>query len=113
MRREGAVYAAVHETLGKRVALKVILRELAADTAIRQRFFDEARAAAAVDSPHLVEVLALATLDDGRACLVMEFCDGESVAELIRARRRLPPAEAVSIAAEALWGLHAAHQRSR
>jgi serine/threonine-protein kinase len=103
----GAVYLGVHAALGKRVAVKVMLAAARGD-ALR-RFFDEARAAAALDSPRIVEVIDLASLPDGRTYMMMEYLAGESLLQHARRRGKIPAAEVVAIAAQALDGLALAH----
>ncbi len=105
----GEVFLAVHPTLDKRVAIKVLLGESARDPELRRRFFEEARAAAALDNPHIVGVHDLAELPDGSSYMAMDFLEGESLARHLARRGRLPAAEAVAIALEALEGLAAAH----
>jgi serine/threonine-protein kinase len=107
----GAVYVGIHPTLGKRVAVKVLLAELAGSEELRRRFFEEARAAAALDHPGVVEILDLALLPDGRCYILMEHLDGESLGAMLRRRGPLPPAEACAIAVQILSALAAAHAR--
>ena len=52
----GAVYAAQHSLIGKRAAVKVLLPELSRDPEMVQRFFNEARSAALIHHPGLVEI---------------------------------------------------------
>jgi eukaryotic-like serine/threonine-protein kinase len=82
----GTVYEARHPTLGKRVALKVIKGTLAGDPVARERFMREARAIALVSHPHVVDVFDLG-IDEGRAFIVMELLDGETL-EALLARAR-------------------------
>jgi serine/threonine-protein kinase len=74
-----AVYEAVHISLNKRVAVKVLAAELSASTVVIERFFREARAAASVKSPHIVDVYDSGRLDDGRPFIAMELLEGESL----------------------------------
>jgi serine/threonine protein kinase len=106
----GAVYELVHPTIGKRLALKVLHPEFAARPDIVQRFFDEARAVNLIRHPNIVDVLDFAVLDDGRPYLTMEFLDGEALADHLRRRGVLPPADAVAIARQVAAALAAAHR---
>src|SRR5687767_7601391 len=74
----GAVFVGEHVTIGKQAAIKVLLpgRGAAADA---QRFFNEARAAARIRHPGIVEVFDFGSVDD-TSFLVMELLDGESLA---------------------------------
>src|SRR5258708_32369186 len=66
-----AVYEAEHVNIGKRVAVKVLASELASSPVVIERFFREARAAARVKSPYLVEVYDSGRLEDGRPFIAM------------------------------------------
>ena len=74
-----AVYESEQLSLGKRVAVKVLAAELAASTIVIERFFREARAAASVRSPYIVDVYDSGRLDDGRPFIAMELLEGESL----------------------------------
>lgn len=74
-----AVYEAEQLSLGKKVAIKVLAAELAASTIVIERFFREARAAASVRSPYIVDVYDSGRLDDGRPFIAMELLEGESL----------------------------------
>jgi serine/threonine-protein kinase len=95
------------------VVLKRVLPHLARQTAFVDMFLDEARIVARIQHPNVVAVNEL-TRDEGELFMVMEYLEGESVAGLSRrvvARgRKLPPALAAYIVAEACAGLHAAHE---
>jgi len=79
----GAVYEAEHTALGRVVALKVLVPALAQDAEAVARFEREARSAAAIGHPGIVEVFDLG-VDEGRAFLVMERLEGEELAVRIR-----------------------------
>lgn len=90
----GVVYEALHETIARRVAIKLLNRECAHHTDVINRFFNEARATNLIDHPSVAQVSDFGQLGDGRAYIVMELLKGESLA---RRRRRLgvcarPPA---------------------
>jgi serine/threonine protein kinase len=71
----GAVYLAEDESLGRRVALKVIKSEWADDPGFRRRFEDEARNAAAIEHPNVVPVFSAGVLD-GRLHIAMRYVEG-------------------------------------
>ena len=106
----GIVYGAEHTQLGKPAALKMLLPQLSADPAIVQRFFNEARAASAIDHPCIVEVYDFGTHTDGRAYLVMEMLKGESL-EVRLKRAPMTAIEGATIVAQIAGGLAAAHAR--
>jgi serine/threonine-protein kinase len=106
----GMVYRAEHTQLGRPAALKMLLPQLSSDPAIVQRFFNEARAASAIDHPGIVEVYDFGTHTDGAAYIVMALLKGESLEQRLR-RGPLPPIEGASIVAQVLGALSAAHTR--
>ncbi|MGE0707154.1 MAG: protein kinase [Planctomycetota bacterium] len=93
----GVVYEARHPTLGSRVALKVMLDpELGGDG--EARFLSEARTCAVLVHPNVARVLD-AGRDRGHPYLVMDFVEGESLADRLKRAGRLPQAEAARIGA--------------
>ena len=105
----GSVYEAQNVAIGKRVALKFVLVEKSADSAMLARFHREARAISAIDSAHIVQVFDTGETREGEPFLVMELLQGESLAARIRRQGRVEVAEAVTFAIEALRGLRRAH----
>jgi serine/threonine protein kinase len=104
----GSVYAAVHEIIDKRVAIKILRREVSDNEEIVARFVGEARAVNRIRHPNIVDVFGYGTTDDGRCFLVMELLEGESLASRLQYDRpRL--AEACAILTEILRALEAAH----
>ena len=106
------VHRAHDERLGRDVAIKVLLPNLAADPATAQRFEREARAMASVAHPGLVAVFDVDAGDPGAGrepFVVMELCPGGSLANRMGPERPLPPDELVPIlvaVADALGALH-------
>ncbi len=84
-----SVYSAVHRN-GKRVAIKVLRPELAADARLKKRFLREGYLANRVDHEAAVSVIDDGTSDEGFVFLVMEFLEGTNLAELSREMRREP-----------------------
>jgi WD40 repeat protein/Flp pilus assembly protein TadD/tRNA A-37 threonylcarbamoyl transferase component Bud32 len=82
----GVVYEAEQLSLGRRVALKVLPFAAVMDPRSLQRFKNEARAAAALDHPHVVKVYAVGA-ERGVHYIAMQFIDGRTLADLIRERR--------------------------
>jgi eukaryotic-like serine/threonine-protein kinase len=104
----GAVYRAVDETLGRQVAVKVLRRELADDPTFLERFRREARAAAGLSHPGVAGVYDYGELG-GQPFIVMELVEGETLAERLAARCRLPWREAFAIGEQVAAALAAAH----
>ena len=107
----GTVYQAEHLGHGRRYALKVLRGTVVArDRTAAARFLREARTAARVRHPGIVEVFGFGYLPDGRPYFVMELLAGESLAARV-ARGPLPPPEVVAIARQLATALAAAHDR--
>jgi len=107
----GTVYSVEHIALGRQYALKVLrTRVIERDATAAQRFLREARTAARVHHPNIVDVFDFGHLPDGRPYFVMELLEGESLADRV-ARGPLPPAEVVTIARQLGEALAAAHDR--
>ncbi|MDC0741936.1 serine/threonine-protein kinase [Polyangium mundeleinium] len=103
-----AVYEAVDDVRGHRVAVKLLHRELSQNTEIVQRFEREAEAASRIGSEHIVLVYGAGASPEGRF-IVLEYLDGGTLADLLRKRRPLPAEEAVSLVVQLLAGLSKAH----
>ena len=104
----GVVYRATQLPLGRRVALKVVAPERAADPVFHARFERETRLAAAIDHPNVIPVYE-AGEQDGRLYLVMRWVEGGDLQRLIASSSRLDPALAAAIVAQVGAGLEAAH----
>ena len=106
----GQVFLAEHATLRRQVALKVLPPRQALDPANVERFYREARAAAALDHPNIVHAYDVAC-DRGTHFLVLEYIDGETLDRALARRQRLPVGEAVGHAVQAAAGLQHAHDK--
>ncbi|HEY4183619.1 MAG TPA: protein kinase [Polyangia bacterium] len=107
----GAVYEAKHTIIGKRVAVKVLLEKFLTKSDFVARLLQEARLASAIGHEHIVDVTDFGTTDDGRAFVVMEFLDGESLAQLVMREAPLPVERALRIARQVASALGAAHAK--
>ncbi len=90
---EGAmavVYAGFDPDIERKVAIKCLHREVAADPAYRRRFLIEARAAGHLTHPHIVTIFDVGETDDGRSYIAMERLPGETLASAV-ARTGFPP----------------------
>jgi serine/threonine-protein kinase len=95
--------------LDRPVALKRLAENLARDEDLQRRFVREARLAARLAHPNVVRVFDVGEDDDGRPFIAMEFVEGETLAELLGRRGRLPPAETAALGMQMCAGLAAAH----
>ncbi|HEU4411217.1 MAG TPA: protein kinase [Polyangiaceae bacterium] len=105
------VWAATHELLRGRVALKLLSRERAGEPRFVRRFLREARWAAKLRSRHTARVYDADVLDDGTPYIVMELLEGVSLGQHLRARGPLPVREAVGWALQVCSALDEAHGR--
>jgi eukaryotic-like serine/threonine-protein kinase len=105
----GQVFRATHTTLGRHYAVKVLNADArSSDPESAARFLREARAAARIKHPHIVDVFDFGYLADGRPYLVMELLDGQSLAAEV-ATGALEPRIAISMARQLASALRAAH----
>ena len=109
----GFVYAARHAIIDKRVAMKVLRKDAAAqDESAAQRFIVEARAASKIGHQNIVDITDFGVLNDGHAYFVMEFLDGPTLGLVVHREKQLQPLRAVRIAIQIARGLAAAHEKS-
>lgn len=105
----GSVYEGLHLVLGTRVAIKVLHPDLARRTGLVERFLQEARVAAQIRSPHVVQVTDVDRTADGHAYIVMELLEGEPLSSVLDRQRRLPVPTACEYTQQILAALEAAH----
>jgi tRNA A-37 threonylcarbamoyl transferase component Bud32 len=104
------VYRARDTRLDRVVALKMLRENFGGDAEFQRRFQREARAAASLNHPNLVDVYDYGP--SGRTYYIaMEYVEGGSLKDRIRAAGRLPPGEARDVAQQVLSALEAAHAR--
>jgi eukaryotic-like serine/threonine-protein kinase len=105
----GVVYLAREQRLDRLVAIKV-LPPAVDDSDLRERFLREARTAAQLSHPNIVPIFRADEIGD-LAFFSMGYVDGESFADRIKTRGRLPAGEVVRVLREAAWALAYAHAR--
>ncbi len=103
----GEVWSAWDQRLERRVALKQILPQRAGDPELRERFLREARAAARLSHPAIVQIYDLVAAEGGD-WIVMEMVDGRSLEDLL-AGGPISPTRAIGLGIEIAGGLAAAH----
>src|SRR3954469_5895846 len=103
----GEVWQASDVLLGRRVAVKVLKPEYAADPHFVERFRNEARHTASLSDPGIANVFDYGEVGD-KAYLVMEFVDGEPLSTVLERDGRLTPASTLDIVGQAALALQAA-----
>jgi serine/threonine-protein kinase len=105
----GVVYSGVHPLLGRKVAIKVLNRQVA-NPESAARFLQEARAASRLRHQNIVDVFAFGQMPDGHYYQVMELLEGESLRALLHRDGPLTLAQARAVIVGVLSGLGAAHR---
>lgn len=106
----GSVYKGSHLALDKTVALKILPPEMMRQKTALERFQREARAAARLEHPNIVQVLNVGH-DGGCHFIVMQYIPGESLARMVQRRGAIPWREALALVRDAARGLERAHQQ--
>ncbi|HVJ79671.1 MAG TPA: serine/threonine-protein kinase, partial [Planctomycetia bacterium] len=105
----GTVFLAIHQTLGRKVAIKVLPANAAADRACLERFLREARTAASLDHVNIVKLYDVCKHGETHY-LVMEYVQGQTL-EALAKNGGIPPARAVGYVAQAAAGLQHAYEK--
>jgi len=105
----GVVYLAEHTLIGRKAAVKLLRSDMPQEYV--ERFFNEAKAAATLHHPGLVDVFDFGQNKDGSAFIVMEFLQGESLAQRLEREPRLPLSLALAITRSVANALYVAHQQ--
>ncbi len=105
----GRIYEAENASIGRRVALKILNPAFATNEEAGRRFALEARAAAQIGHPNIIDVLDMGRTEEGVPVIVMERLEGEDLLALIGRAAPMRPALAIDIAQQVLGGLGAAH----
>ena len=104
----GAVYLGYDGALERKVALKMMLPQYAANVAARERFLREARSAAKVQSDHVVTIFDVSEAG-GVPFIAMEYLLGHPLDQYLKSKGELPLAQVLRVARETAIGLAAAH----
>src|SRR5260221_14586215 len=100
----GGVYEAENGRIRRKVAIKVLHAGVADNAEMVQRFEREAQVAGTVGNDHILEILDLGALPGGERYMVMEFLDGGTLTDRIRAKNRLEAREAAGLIHQVLEG---------
>src|SRR6185503_16071871 len=107
----GVVFLAEHQRIARQVAIKLLPPELCQSPQVLQRFFNEARATSLIRHPGIVDVFDCDVDAEGRAFMVMELLEGETLGARLRQLGRLPWAAACLIAGQVADAFAAVHDR--
>jgi eukaryotic-like serine/threonine-protein kinase len=105
------VYLAHDEILERNVALKVLREQFVEDEGFAERFKREARSAASLSHPRLVQVYDRGEAEDGASYIAMEYVPGGTLKDRILREGALEPREAASLALQVAEALGTAHER--
>jgi len=106
----GTVYEAQHKVLGRKAAVKVLRRQLAASPQMVTRFVREAQAVNMIKHPAIVDIYEFDTLPDGRPFYVMELLEGTDVRSMLNDQGRFSAAEVMEILEPVCAALQVAHE---
>jgi serine/threonine-protein kinase len=106
----GIVYKAHEESLNRFVAIKVLGEHLTEDPGHVERFLREARSAAALNHPNIVQIYAVSE-EEGRHFFAMEYVSGRSLQQILKSSGPLDPIQVAKIALQTASGLRAAHEQ--
>ena len=106
----GTVYRARHRALQRDFAMKVLRADLAREKDLSTRFIQEARTAATLNHPNVVQITDFGELPNGTPYFVMEYLDGQPLATLLKGGGPLPAARAVRLLLQVAAGIGAAHK---
>ena len=106
----GEVYLAEDTSLDRKVALKILPLEVADDAARRQRFVKEAKAASALNHPHVCVIYEVGETPERHLFIAMEFVEGQALDTLVR-QGALPIGQVVDIGIQTADALDAAHTK--
>jgi len=105
----GIVVAAHHLELDQKVAVKFLLDDLTTSAEGEERFRREARAAAKIQSDHVVRVLDVGVLPTGERYMVMEYMEGRDLSEELAEKHAFPAGVAAAFVLEAIDAVGQAH----
>lgn len=110
----GEVYEATHRLLARKAAVKLVTPQPDLDPGAHQRalerFRREAAVAAALTSPHTIELYDFGVRDDGQYYYVMELLDGLDLQDMVDRHGPLPPARVAHLLGQAAKSLAEAHE---
>lgn len=107
----GAVYKAQHTATGDTLAIKTLRADVEGNQDVVMRFRQEAKATSKLKHPNTVRVFDFGQMDDGNLFLAMEFLDGRTMTDVMRAEAPLDYKRLVHMALQVLKSLSEAHSK--
>lgn len=107
----GKIFLGIHKALGRKVAIKIIHQELVKNEEFKQRFYREAKLAASLDHPGIMDIYDFGSNDDFDY-IIMPFIDGETFQQRIKRDGPFEISEAVELMIKIAEALHYAHQHN-
>ncbi len=105
----GVVYLAEHPVIGKKVALKAIHPELSRNPEVTSRFMTEAKSVNQIGNDHIVDISDFGTTSEGEFYFIMEFLQGEALADRLKREKVFAPNRALQIGAQVADALSGSH----
>jgi len=107
----GSVYEAEHLRVPRKFAVKILKPEVASNQEMFDRFRREAEIASASGHEHIIEVIDFNVTDDGAPYMILEYLDGETLAQRISRKGRLSVAQTISVIEAVAGALEATHAK--
>ncbi|MCA9671649.1 MAG: serine/threonine protein kinase [Myxococcales bacterium] len=107
----GVVYIAEHIAIEKKVALKVLLQEYARKADLKERFLQEAKAAARIGHENIVDITDFGDTPDGSVFFAMEFLEGQELSQAVKKNGAYPWQKAKPILLQICRAMGAAHSK--
>lgn len=107
----GMVYKGRHIYMNRMVAIKILHPDQAQDESVVSRFHKEARSLCQFSHPNLVSVFDFGMMSTGEPYMVMDYCDGQSLDQILRIERRLTTSRALNLFIQACRALDAVHSQ--
>jgi serine/threonine protein kinase/HEAT repeat protein len=107
----GVIYQATHGVIGRKAAIKVLSEDYSSDKSMIKRLHREARTVNQIGHPNIIDIFDFGQTPDGREYFIMEFLQGESMAQVLEKQPRLPWSMISAIMTQLLDALAAAHDQ--
>lgn len=107
----GLVYSAEHTVIEKKVAIKVLREDFSSRPEVVERFRQEAKSASRIGHENIVDISDFGSTPQGQSYFVMEFLEGEDLANVLAREGALGPLRIIALASQCCRALGAAHAK--